>query len=63
MTSIIESAYKLLEDLGIRYVVFNRDHLELQYNFPNQQITAFGKTEEEVVENFYHLYQILTNPA
>lgn len=49
----------LLEMLGIkRYFVFP-DHLELRYQNNNQAIIAHGKTELEVITNFYELYKEL----
>lgn len=59
----IELAYNLLKELNIRHMKVLKDHLELDYIIGNQQIIAFGNTEDELVENFYYLYQELVNPA
>lgn len=60
---ILELACKLLEQLSINRIFVYKDHLEIRKEFENQAIIAYGKTENEVIENFYYLYQELVNPA
>lgn len=62
-TEVLSLAYNLLEELNIRRVYQFKDHLEIHKEFDNQAIIAKGATEEEVIENFYYLYQELVNPA
>lgn len=59
----INAAYNLLKELNIHRVFQFKDHLEIRKEFENQAIIAMGGTEEEVLENFYQLYNELFNPA
>lgn len=62
-SEIINAAYDLLKALNIHRVFQFKDHLEIRKEFDNQAIIAKGATEEEVIENFYQLYNELFNPA
>jgi len=57
--NILTLAYNLLQELGIRRVKVFPDHFEIKYETDNQAVIAYGSTEEELVENFYYLYQEL----
>ena len=57
------AAYNLLRELGINQVMCCKFEFRIQYDLPNQQIIAFGHTEQEVVENFYDLYNEFKNPV
>lgn len=59
----INAAYSLLEELKINRIFQFKDHLEIRKEFENQAIIAMGETEEDVIENFYQLYNELFNPA
>ena len=61
--TFLQLGYELLKELGITTVKVYPNKLEIIKTFDNQQIIAWGKTEEEVVENFYYLYQELVNPS
>ena len=61
--SLLELGYQLLEKLNIRRLYVFPEHLELHFTNDNSKIIAFGNTEEEVIENFYQLYQEMYNPA
>ena len=60
---ILNLAYNLLKKLGIAHMTVLKDRLELKYQFENQAIIAYGGSEEELVENFYYLYEELQRPA
>lgn len=62
-TEIIAAAYNLLKELNIHRIFQFKDHLEIRKEFDNQAIIARGKTEEEVIENFYQLYNELFDAA
>ena len=59
--NILSLAYDLLQKLCIRRIYVLPDHLEIRYEVDNQAIIAYGSTEEELVENFYSLYQELND--
>ena len=61
--TFLELGYELLKSLGITTLIVYPDKLEITKTFDKQQIIAWGKTETEVVENFYYLYQELMNPS
>ena len=57
--NILTLAYNLLQELGIRRIRVFPDYFEIRYEVDNQAVIAYGSTEEELVENFYYLYQEL----
>lgn len=59
--TILQLGYQLLEQLGITHMQVHKKGLRIVKMFDNQKIIAFGDTQDEVVYNFYYLYQELVN--
>lgn len=56
MTSL-ELGRELLCRLKINRVFVFPDHLEIRYESEGKLVVAYGKTENEAVENFYELHE------
>lgn len=55
--TLLELGHDLLCHLKINRVFVFPDHLEIRYEGNGKLIVAYGKTESEVIENFYELYE------
>jgi len=60
--TLLELGCNLLQELNIHTLFVLRDHLEIRYEGKGKQIIAFGSTEEEVIQNFYEIYEQAFSP-
>ena len=60
--TLLELGCNLLQELKIHSLFVLTNHLEIRYEQKGITIIAFGKTEKEVIENFYELHEQAFNP-